>query len=121
MDIKKISIADLKAGDIIFRGSLCEVLEISSPFLRGYGHDEHYYKAESVSVKCQAVYDYDVAYAKETGRECIPSEYTFDYATEGFVFIALSGEKISITKESGVWDDKTGHYLLPGDTLNVIG
>ena len=72
MDIKKIKIADLKKGDTLFRGSLCEVLEISDPFMRGYGYDNHYYKAETVAIKCQALYDYDVKYSEESGKSLTP-------------------------------------------------
>lgn len=120
MDIKKIKLSALKKGDMLFRGSLCEVLEISAPFMRGYGYDNHYYKAETVAIKCQAVYDYDVNYSKESGKPLTPREYTFDYPTESEVMIVTSGETVTVTSATGNFDDVTGNYLLPGQTINVI-
>lgn len=120
MDLKKINLLDLKKGDMLFRGSLCEVLEISAPFMRGYGYDNHYYKAETVAIKCQAVYDYDVSYSKESGKPLTPRLYTFDYPTESQVMIVTSGETVTVTSATGIFDDKTGNYLLPGQTITIV-
>ncbi|QPI14751.1 hypothetical protein GECvBMG_gp207c [Salmonella phage GEC_vB_MG] len=119
MDIKKINLSDLKKGDMLFRGSLCEVLEISAPFMRGYGYDNHYFKAETVAIKCQAVYDYDVHYSKESGKPLMPREYTFDYTTESQVMIVTSGETVTVTSFTGAFDEVTGNYLLPGQTIKI--
>lgn len=120
MEIKKIDIKDLKVGDTLYRGSLCKVTAISSPFMRSYGEDQHYYKAETVAITCESIMDYDVSYAKENGSEVTPRTYTFDYTTEGGALIVLTGETVTVTQHTGTFDEKTGHYLLPGQTIKMI-
>lgn len=120
MQIKKVNILSLVPGDVFYRGSLCEILEVSAPRLMGYGHDEHYYQAESVIVKCQAFFDYDVAYAQENNIPLTPRVYSFDYPIESDLFKVLTGDTITVTKFSGEWSDTLGRYVLPGQTITVI-